>query len=160
MLTKGKQFQSSLFGGFFNTVFELCKKGGISGKGKWIYHIGVYMKFPVNHSGRVKVMVFYATFNNMSVISWRSVLLLEETGENQPTCPKSFKWLQLNTNVMTSPTNFLFVGNFDLKSWPQMYQYSFTKWRTSYQQNSKIFNFLHWAYNNMCITFITGQDND
>ena len=27
-------------------------------------------------------MVFYATFNNISVISWRSVLLMEETGEN------------------------------------------------------------------------------
>ena len=30
-------------------------------------------------------MVFYATFNNISVISWRSVLLVEETevsGEN------------------------------------------------------------------------------
>jgi len=26
-------------------------------------------------------MVFNATFNNISVISWRSVLLLEETGE-------------------------------------------------------------------------------
>jgi hypothetical protein len=25
-------------------------------------------------------MVFSATFNNMSVISWRSVLLVEETG--------------------------------------------------------------------------------
>jgi len=25
-------------------------------------------------------MVFKATFNNMSVISWRSVLLVEETG--------------------------------------------------------------------------------
>jgi hypothetical protein len=32
------------------------------------------------------VMVFHGTFNNISVISWRSVLLLEETGvpgENQ-----------------------------------------------------------------------------
>jgi len=29
---------------------------------------------------RVRVMVFNATFNNMSVISWWSVLLLEETG--------------------------------------------------------------------------------
>ena len=29
---------------------------------------------------RVKVMVFNATFNNISVISWRSVLLVEETG--------------------------------------------------------------------------------
>jgi len=28
----------------------------------------------------VRVMVFYATFNNISVLSWRSVLLVEETG--------------------------------------------------------------------------------
>ena len=34
---------------------------------------------------RVRVMVFNATLNNISVISWRSVLLVEETrvpGEN------------------------------------------------------------------------------
>ena len=33
----------------------------------------------------IRVMVFNATFNNISVISWRSVLLMEETevpGEN------------------------------------------------------------------------------
>jgi hypothetical protein len=29
---------------------------------------------------RVRVMVFNATFNNISVISWRSVLLVKETG--------------------------------------------------------------------------------
>ena len=28
-------------------------------------------------------MVFNATFNNISAISWQSVLLVEETGENQ-----------------------------------------------------------------------------
>jgi hypothetical protein len=28
---------------------------------------------------RVRVMVFNATFNNISVTSWRSVLLVEET---------------------------------------------------------------------------------
>jgi hypothetical protein len=28
----------------------------------------------------VRVMVFNTTFNNISVISWRSVLLVEETG--------------------------------------------------------------------------------
>jgi hypothetical protein len=28
----------------------------------------------------IRVMVFNATFNNISVISWRSVLLVEETG--------------------------------------------------------------------------------
>ena len=30
----------------------------------------------------LRFMVFNATFNNISVISWRSVLLVEETGEN------------------------------------------------------------------------------
>jgi hypothetical protein len=29
---------------------------------------------------RVRVMVFNSTFNNIPVISWRSVLLVEETG--------------------------------------------------------------------------------
>jgi hypothetical protein len=29
---------------------------------------------------RVRIMVFNATFNNISVILWRSVLLVEETG--------------------------------------------------------------------------------
>ena len=32
--------------------------------------------------GFVRFMVLNATFNNMSVISWQSVLLVEETGEN------------------------------------------------------------------------------
>ena len=32
--------------------------------------------------GLVWFMMFNATFNNISVISWRSVLLVEETGEN------------------------------------------------------------------------------
>ena len=30
----------------------------------------------------VRVMVFNATFNNISVMSWRSVVLVEETGES------------------------------------------------------------------------------
>ena len=30
--------------------------------------------------GRVMVMVFDATFDNISLISWHSVLLVEETG--------------------------------------------------------------------------------
>jgi hypothetical protein len=29
---------------------------------------------------RLKFMVFIATFNNISVLSWRSVLVMEETG--------------------------------------------------------------------------------
>jgi hypothetical protein len=38
----------------------------------------------VNHNpsfNRIKVMVFDATFNNISVILWLSVLLVKETGE-------------------------------------------------------------------------------
>jgi hypothetical protein len=31
-------------------------------------------------SSRVRVVVFNATLNNISVISWQSVLLVEETG--------------------------------------------------------------------------------
>jgi hypothetical protein len=39
----------------------------------------------------VRVIVFNATFNNISIISWRSVLLVEETGVPgvKPTCCKS-----------------------------------------------------------------------
>jgi uncharacterized YccA/Bax inhibitor family protein len=35
--------------------------------------------------GEAGVMVFNATFNNISVISWQSVLLVEETGVLQVT---------------------------------------------------------------------------
>jgi hypothetical protein len=36
--------------------------------------------FTQGNDGLVWFMVFNATFNNISVISWRSVLLVEETG--------------------------------------------------------------------------------
>jgi len=42
----------------------------------------------------IMVMVLSDTFNNILVISWRSVLLMEETGvprENKSTCRKSLK---------------------------------------------------------------------
>jgi hypothetical protein len=32
---------------------------------------------------RVRVMVFNTTFNNISVVSWQSVLLVEETGVSE-----------------------------------------------------------------------------
>jgi hypothetical protein len=37
----------------------------------------------------VRVMVFNATFNNISVMSWQSSLLVEETWRKPPTCRKS-----------------------------------------------------------------------
>jgi len=48
-------------------------------------------------------MVFYATFNNISVISWRSVLLVEETGvpgENHR--PVASHWQTFSHNVLSS----------------------------------------------------------
>jgi hypothetical protein len=54
-------------------------------------------------SGRVMVMVFNATFNNISVISLRSVWLVEETGvsgENHR--PSASHWQTLSHNVVSS----------------------------------------------------------
>ena len=56
-----------------------------------VVSISVHLKFDLirgvsfDESGlirRVRVMVFNATFNNISFISWRSVLLVEERGES------------------------------------------------------------------------------
>jgi hypothetical protein len=49
----------------------------------------------------VCLMVFNATFNNISVISWQSVLLVEETegpGENH--WPVASHWQTLSHNVL------------------------------------------------------------
>ena len=51
----------------------------------------------------VCLMVFKATFNNISVISWQSVLLVEETrvpGENHR--PVASHWQTLSHNVISS----------------------------------------------------------
>ena len=52
------------------------------------------------HDQKGGIVVFNATFNNISVISWRSVLLAEETGEN---CgPVASHWQTLSHNVVSS----------------------------------------------------------
>jgi hypothetical protein len=45
-------------------------------------------------------MVFNATFNNISIILWLSVLLVEETGENHR--PVASHWQTLSHNVVSS----------------------------------------------------------
>ena len=45
-------------------------------------------------------MVFNATFNNISVISWRSILLVEESRENHR--PVANHWQTLSQNVVSS----------------------------------------------------------
>jgi len=46
----------------------------------------------------VKAMVFNATFNNISVISLRSVLLVEETG----VVPRASHWQNLSHKIVSS----------------------------------------------------------
>ena len=51
---------------------------------------------------RVLVMMFNVTFNNISVISWRSYLLVKETGGNHR--PAASHWRTLSHYaVLTSP---------------------------------------------------------
>jgi 2',3'-cyclic-nucleotide 2'-phosphodiesterase (5'-nucleotidase family) len=44
------------------------------------YNVEMVISTNIYNMFRVRVMVFNATFNNISVILWRSVLLVEETG--------------------------------------------------------------------------------
>ena len=46
-----------------------------------------------SNNSRVMVMVFNTTFNYISVISWRSVILIEETGEHHR--PDKLFWIML-----------------------------------------------------------------
>ena len=51
---------------------------------------------------RVTIIAFNATFNNISVISWRSVLLVEETrvsGENHRPVASYWQTISHNTNL-------------------------------------------------------------
>jgi hypothetical protein len=49
----------------------------------------------------VSVMVFNATFNNISVISWRSLLLVKETaGSGENDRPVTRHWQTLSHNVV------------------------------------------------------------
>jgi hypothetical protein len=67
---------------------------------------------------RVRVMVFKATFNNISVISWRSVLLVEETRvprENHR--PVARHWQTLSHNVVSSTTRHERGSNSHIHGW-------------------------------------------
>jgi hypothetical protein len=64
---------------------------------------------------RARVMVLNATFNNISVISWKSVLLVEETRvprENH--WPATSHWPTLSNNVVSSTPKVLKTCYYDL----------------------------------------------
>jgi hypothetical protein len=51
-------------------------------------------------------MAFNATFNNISVILWRSVLLVEETGEHGENYrPVASHWQTSSLNVVSSTSH-------------------------------------------------------
>ena len=60
-------------------------------------------------------MVFNATFNNISVILWWSVLLMEETGENQ--WPVASHWQTSSNNVISSTSCHERDSNLQLQWW-------------------------------------------
>jgi len=69
----------------------------------WSVYIEVCPCELVDSGWLVWFMVFNATFNNISVISWRQVLLVEETGvcrENHR--PVTSHWQTLSHNVVSS----------------------------------------------------------
>jgi hypothetical protein len=46
----------------------------------YILHLYTTVQLEIKSLLRVRAMVFNVTFNNISLISWRSVLLVEEIG--------------------------------------------------------------------------------
>jgi hypothetical protein len=58
---------------------------------------------PIEHCKYIYIWIIVATFNNISVISWRSVLLVEESevpGENHRSVASH--WLTLSHNIVMS----------------------------------------------------------
>jgi hypothetical protein len=72
-----KNFRASLRSAQFFKVRPPNLKSWIR---PWFMYSLDSIMFAVSKELRVRVMVFNATFNNISVISWRPVLLVEETG--------------------------------------------------------------------------------
>ena len=64
---------------------------------------------------RIKVMVFNTTSKKISAISWRSDLLVEETGVNHR--PVASHWQTLSHNVLSSTPRHEWGSNSQLKWW-------------------------------------------
>jgi hypothetical protein len=96
-------------------VFALTRSGSSLWSNQWdddgAHNIVIPVKYyKLFHSRmlRVMVMVFNATFNNISVISWRSVLLEEETEENHR--PATSHW---QTVTLVCASHSPIISEFD-----------------------------------------------
>jgi hypothetical protein len=76
------------------------------------------------------IMVFNATFNNITIISWQSLLLVEETGapgENHR--PAANHWQTSSHNVVSST---LVYAERHTIQWPQEKGQKDTQWSTKH----------------------------
>jgi hypothetical protein len=60
----------------------LYKSRKLVSMNKNTFTVFIIISLKTNNGLEVRIMVLNATFHNISIISWRSVLLVEETGEN------------------------------------------------------------------------------
>ena len=95
------------------------------------------------------VMMFNATFNNISAISWRSVLLVEEPGENH--WPATSHWQTLSHNVVLNTHRHERDSVF--KFWFKVKYLSTSKWIKLSFQPMKIPNEKH----RFICTHLTGE---
>jgi hypothetical protein len=94
-------------------------------EGTWIINYSYWIWFTFS----VSVMVFNVNFNSISVILWRSVLLVEETGvSGENNRPAVSNWQTLSHNVVSSiprmsgiRTNNVSANLITIKSWPRRY---------------------------------------
>ena len=92
-----------------------CKQNVTNITKYYITNKKTYMEYQL-HKIDDCLMVFNATFNNISAISWRSVLLVEETGvpwENHR--PVASHWQTLSHNVVSSKPRLSGVRTHNLK---------------------------------------------
>jgi len=76
---------------------------------------------------RIKVMIFKATFNNISVILWPSVLLVEETGvPGENNRPAASHWQTLSHYVVSSTPRHERHSNWDTRRNPRTCRKSLT----------------------------------
>ena len=110
-----------------------------------------YVEIKLNY--RVRVMVLNATFNNISIISWRSVLLVEETGvlgENHR--PAESHWQTLSHNVVSSTPRHQRGSNSQWQWWYALIAQT-CSWKSNYHTITTapyypfcIFNFFFQKY--------------
>jgi hypothetical protein len=99
-------------------------------KNENLYRVESWLQVYIVFQFLVWFMVFHATFNNISVISWWSVLLVEETGvprENHR--PVTSYWQTLSHNVVSSTprhergsnSTLVVIGTDCIGSWKSNY---------------------------------------